>query len=394
MNSSLVICYKLVGFLKIYNTVPEFLFPVFEALGKEYIQERHCFIINNFCYFNLDRVPKKNFIQYETTIYLNEYCYLVYAYQNHNNQIIVANINEFYEMVSKEVEKYNKRIDENSKFVKELLNDFLQDNFQDYIVGKHLKNYYKGLDCFIINIADDFKYLEQSILPILCFYKNSQKNFIVQKFKFNTGKELRSQFSGNLSFYSKVLLNINTCISKILFLLSKYSVEDSNNCQALFYCYTHLNKIYKSLLTKRRLLRKKIKNISVKVITIESNSNSLDKLIKKKIYNRILYNKFCALVDEYSDLCLIDATQNDKIEFVDRFLRKKQWLLSVDQYSLIIKKYANNYLQPLNITNWSNLGSEDKRIILENNALKLIIDFLLDVLQDKRTDVTIKNRNK
>ena len=85
------------------------------------------------------------------------------------------------------------------------------------------------------------------------------------------------------------------------------------------------------------------------------------------------------MIDEYADICIDISSENQKIEFVEKLLKKKKWLLSPTQYKIIINKYGKNYLS----RNEGAYAINDLDLKEENTALFLLNNFLMDVIEDK-----------
>ncbi len=51
--NNIVSCYKLVGFINLYNIIPDFVYPVFSAHNKFYFQDGKSIFINKFLKFKL-----------------------------------------------------------------------------------------------------------------------------------------------------------------------------------------------------------------------------------------------------------------------------------------------------------------------------------------------------
>lgn len=295
--NNIVSCYKLVGFINLYNIIPDFVYPVFSAHNKFYFQDGKSIFINKFYEVQTDLSNKIIFIKDLFIEELNDstipkmFCQnspSVYAYQQNNEKYFMGDIVSFYNFINKQ---------SNNDFII----DFLIENKLNYNLANnmHIENW----NCRLTNMSSSF-------------------------------------------FQTTPLFNYKNNINEIFLTATAHS----------YYNYsTHPFK----------------RNY---VFKVDDDYFKLDVKINIK-----LYDTFCKLIDEYADICIDISSENQKIEFVEKLLKKKKWLLSPTQYKIIINKYGKNYLS----RNEGAYAINDLDLKEENTALFLLNNFLMDVIEDK-----------
>lgn len=294
--NDIVSCYKLVGFINIYNVIPDFVYPVFSAHNKFYFQDGKTIFINKFYEIETDLINKIMFFKdlfieglSDSTI-PKTFCRnspSVYAYQENNEKYFMGDLVSFYNYINKQSDN-------------DLIIDFLDENKPNYILANsmHIENW----NCRLIKMSSSFF----QATPLFNYKKDINKNFLT-------------------ATYSYYKYNKHTFKRKYLF-----KVDDEHF------------------------------KLDVKM-------------------NIKLYNTFCKLIDEYADICIDTSSENQKIEFVEKLLKKKKWLLSPIQYEIIVKKYSKNYLS----RNKYAYAINHLDLKEENTALFLLNNFLMDVIEDK-----------
>ena len=275
--NNIVSCYKLVGFINLYNIIPDFVYPVFSAHNKFYFQDGKSIFINKFYEVQTDLSNKIIFIKDLFIEELNDSTIpIIFAIFIYNNFINKQSNNDF-------------------------IIDFLIENKLNYNLANnmHIENW----NCRLTNMSSSF-------------------------------------------FQTTPLFNYKNNINEIFLTATAH----------WYYSYsTHPFK----------------RNY---VFKVDDDYFKLDVKINIK-----LYDTFCKLIDEYADICIDISSENQKIEFVEKLLKKKKWLLSPTQYKIIINKYGKNYLS----RNEGAYAINDLDLKEENTALFLLNNFLMDVIEDK-----------
>lgn len=106
--------------------------------------------------------------------------------------------------------------------------------------------------------------------------------------------------------------------------------------------------------------------------------------------NRALVDSFLRLSDTYASLILCDVCNNEDStdRFIERMLLKKTWLLSDDELRHFYARYLENFKNMISMEDFIFLSySESENLLwqlqIENKALRKLISFLIDVLEDR-----------
>ena len=239
--NNIVSCYKLVGFINLYNIIPDFVYPVFSAHNNFYFQDGKSIFINKFYEIETDLSNKIIFFK---DLFIEEpngstipktFCQnspSVYAYQENNGKYFMGDIVSFYNYINKQ---------SNNDFII----DFLNENKPIYNLANnmHIENW----NCRLTNMSSNFF----QATPLFN-YKNNINDF------FWTAV-VHSYYNYNIHTFKP-----------------KYSFK--------------------------------------------VNADHFKPDVKINIK---LYDIFCKLIDEYADICIDTSSENQKIEFVEKLLKKK-----------------------------------------------------------------------
>ena len=125
--------YKLVGFINLFDVIPDFVFPVFEFAGKFYFQHGDQNQITEFIEIREDILPRIIPLPRKTTITITLQSDPIYAFQCNENTV------EYGE--ASYLKEYLVRFDTQDVILKKEIKDFFDE------VSDHLSEYLPAANC-------------------------------------------------------------------------------------------------------------------------------------------------------------------------------------------------------------------------------------------------------
>lgn len=332
--------YYLCGFLNLHAVFPAFVYPVFKAghgVDRYYLEDGEDTIIHSF-----NEIPKNNLLGFykcskELANQNKRYAVgdkTVYAFMESSDGVVYGDISHIISFIS----DYKGNVTD--QLLRQEIDDFLRDITLKDSASHTIKKQASVLANHNSHVLRD---LEKEIMRELVLLSKSKTDFMLNFNCLNVEKPFWQYFA-------------ELC-------------DLSYRCQSITLDYFRERKDweqreeelkkYKMLVDLNKTLMVQFKNISNRYASV---------LLEKSF--------------ETSHSNNIDAD-----EFIRRMLVKKTWLLPEDQLQLFYERYLNSFPDILPESSIDTVSVEElvraqEQLLLENETLKRLIIFLLDVLDD------------